>query len=60
MADDVTNWRKSSLSAYNGNCAEVGSTPGAVCVRDSKHPHSPVLTVSASTWRQFTSQLKTR
>ena len=68
-------WRKSSWSAYNGDCVEVAwrmssrcqqrecvktaRAPGAVLVRDSKHPGGPVLPVGAIAWREFTASLKT-
>ena len=35
--DPVTNWRKSTRSQAQNGCVEVGSAPGVVGVRDSKH-----------------------
>ena len=53
-------WRKSSYSGNNGgNCVEVArNLPGAVAVRDSKHPDGPALVVSPAAWRSFTEALK--
>lgn len=51
-------WRKSSWSAYNGNCAEVAALPdGKVGVRDSKDP-GPVLAFAPAAWREFTGRVK--
>jgi len=60
MSDAMfTDWRKSSLSFANGNCAEVGSGSGAVGVRDSKQDGTgPVLRFAANSWREFTSAVK--
>jgi len=47
----VMNWRKSSHSGGNGaECVEVGESPGAVLVRDSKDPDGARLTVTAKAW----------
>jgi hypothetical protein len=40
----TTTWRKSSYSAASNNCVELATTPGAVHVRDSKHPEAGYLT----------------
>lgn len=37
----ITNWRKSSRSAGDGNCVEVGRTDTAVGFRDTKQAHLP-------------------
>jgi uncharacterized protein DUF397 len=59
---DVAGWRKSSYSGNNGgNCAEAGSAPGAVLVRDTRQAgHGPVLQFGASAWRAFADQVKQR
>ena len=50
MTDD---WRKSSFSAYNGNCAEVRIVNGMVQVRDSKNRSGPVLSFTPAEWASF-------
>jgi uncharacterized protein DUF397 len=49
-------WRKSSYSGGSGgNCVEVATNlPGLVAVRDSKHPHGPVLILTPAQWRALT------
>ena len=56
-------WRKSRASNPNGACAEVGSAPGAVLVRDTKQAHLPdgqrgMLAFSPAAWDKFTAGLK--
>ena len=52
-------WRKSSHSGQTGNCVEVaGNLPGAVAVRDSQDPVSPVLIVSPAAWRALTRKVR--
>lgn len=55
-----TVWRKSSFSAYNGNCVEVADLgAGAVGVRDSKAPlHGSVLQFSRADWVAFLADVK--
>jgi len=51
-------FRKSSYSAYNGNCAEVATLPdGRVGVRDSKDPW-PVLSFTPGAWGAFLAAVK--
>lgn len=56
---DVT-WRKSSWSAYNGNCVEVGSLgESLVAVRDTKEAGcGATLTFEAEAWGSFINALK--
>lgn len=56
----VGNWRKSSFSAYNGNCVEIADLgAGAVGVRDSKvGQHAPVLQFSRADWAAFIAGIK--
>ncbi|MDQ6740289.1 MAG: DUF397 domain-containing protein [Actinomycetota bacterium] len=56
----VGNWRKSSFSAYNGNCVEIADLGvGAVGVRDSKAGlHGPALRFSRADWAAFLADLK--
>jgi Domain of unknown function (DUF397). len=52
-------WKKSSYSgSEGGNCVEVAAVRGAVAVRDSKDPSSPVLLFAPDAWRSFLSDLK--
>jgi hypothetical protein len=53
-------WRKSSWSAYNGNCVEVGSLGGGlVAVRDTKEAGcGPALTFGPEAWGSFINALK--
>ena len=53
-------WRKSSWSAYNGNCVEVGSLDGGlVAVRDTKEAGcGPVLVFDEASWRSFIDHVK--
>jgi hypothetical protein len=48
-------WRKSSWSAYNGNCVEAASLPsGAIAVRDTKDAGcGPVLMLGYVAWGSF-------
>lgn len=49
-------WRKSSRSVNNGNCAEVGSSPAGVVVRDTADPDGNVLAFTAEAWSAFTAK----
>lgn len=53
-------WRKSTFSAYNGNCVEVADFgSGCVGVRDSKAvPGGPVLQFGQADWADFLTRLK--
>uniref|UniRef100_A0AAU3GNT3 DUF397 domain-containing protein n=1 Tax=Streptomyces sp. NBC_01401 TaxID=2903854 RepID=A0AAU3GNT3_9ACTN len=47
-------WFKSSYSSGGGGeCVEVATPATHVCVRDSKQPSGPVLTVEPDTWAGF-------
>ena len=48
-------WRKSSLSAYNGSCVQVARLlAGEVGVRDTKdHAAGPVLVFNQAEWNAF-------
>jgi hypothetical protein len=52
-------WRKSSYSGNGGaNCVDAGNAPGMVLIRDTAHPDSGTLTLSADAWRAFTAYVK--
>ncbi|MFF5494602.1 DUF397 domain-containing protein [Streptomyces aquilus] len=49
-------WFKSSYSSgEGGQCLEVAASPGTICLRDSKNPTGPHLTLSPTTWSAFLS-----
>ena len=50
-------WVKSSYSS-TGNCVEVAGKPGRVLIRDTKDQSGPVLSVNATAWCRFTSQMR--
>jgi hypothetical protein len=60
MAELTPGWRKSSYSmdSGNANCVEVGSAPGTVLVRDTINRDGDTLSVSASAWSTFISDVK--
>jgi|HubBroStandDraft_4_1064222.scaffolds.fasta_scaffold1296237_1 hypothetical protein len=51
-------WRKSSYSADQGNCAEAASAAGRVLVRDTKDRKGVTLTIPAQAWHAFTAQVR--
>jgi Domain of unknown function (DUF397) len=53
-------WRKASKSGNGGgNCVEEATLPdGSHLVRDSKNPDGARLTVSATTWQAFMTEIK--
>jgi hypothetical protein len=59
VSQDVV-WRKSSWSAFNGDCVEVaGLGGGLIGVRDSKdRAGGSVLVISSSAWQAFLNSLK--
>ncbi|MFC5723831.1 DUF397 domain-containing protein [Streptomyces gamaensis] len=48
-------WRKSNYSHHDGgDCVEtLLDIPTLVPIRDSKHPHGPILAVPAPAWATF-------
>ena len=61
VSHDVV-WRKSSWSAFNGDCVEVaGLGGGLIGVRDSKdrdRTGRSVLIISSDTWQAFLDSIK--
>ncbi len=51
-------WRKSSHSAYNGNCVEAAAAGIHVLVRDSKHPGGLPLEFTPRQWHAFLDRVK--
>jgi hypothetical protein len=51
-------WRKSSYSAENGNCAEAAPAAGSVLVRDTQDRDGITLTIPAGAWHAFTARIK--
>jgi hypothetical protein len=50
--DDLT-WRKARRSGEEGDhCVELASLPGAIAVRDSKHPDAGHLTFRCESLRK--------
>jgi len=54
LGNPLQAWVKSSLSMYNGNCAEVaGLDHEVIRVRDSKNPRGGVLSFTPAEWDAF-------
>ncbi|GAA4541249.1 DUF397 domain-containing protein [Amycolatopsis samaneae] len=52
-------WHKSSHSGSNGGaCVEVAASDQYTAVRDSKAPHTGMLTVRPAAWHAFTRTLR--
>jgi Domain of unknown function (DUF397) len=51
-------WRKSSHSGANGNCAEVGQDDTEIGVRDSEDPDGTVLVFGPVAWTAFLAGLR--
>ncbi|MGP4016343.1 DUF397 domain-containing protein [Saccharopolyspora sp. 5N708] len=52
-------WRKSSWSAQETDCVEVGRAGDGAAVRDSKHRAAGYFTVSDVQWRSFIAGVRT-
>jgi hypothetical protein len=57
MAEQATNWRKSSASATGEQCVEAGSADGTIAVRDTQDREGYTLQVPAAAWSRFIKSL---
>ncbi|GAA4860187.1 DUF397 domain-containing protein [Saccharopolyspora cebuensis] len=60
VCHDFAGWRKSSHSGAEGDCVEVGTAPGVVGVRDSKHRDGAVLVFGRASWQRFITAMSER
>ncbi|WP_215541426.1 DUF397 domain-containing protein [Amycolatopsis sp. CA-230715] len=51
-------WRASSHSGGNGECVEVGTSPVAVLIRDTKQRGGGSLRMDSRPWRAFLAELR--
>lgn len=58
MTEHPTGWRKSSRSAKQTNCVEVGQVGEAAAVRDSKDRDAGFFVVPDARWRSFVAGVK--
>jgi len=58
MTAQPAGWRKSSRSAQETDCVEVGRVGDQAAVRDSKNRTAGHFTVSGVQWRSFVAEIK--
>ncbi|APU12862.1 MULTISPECIES: DUF397 domain-containing protein [Actinoalloteichus] len=51
-------WKTSTRTAGNGNCVEVGISPGLVGIRDTKNPDGGTLVVDQHAFAAFVASVK--
>jgi hypothetical protein len=51
-------WRKARSSGHNGGCVEVANLPGAIAVRDSRHPEGGAHVVGRAAFAEFIADVK--
>ncbi len=56
----MMNWRKSSCSASDADCVEVGGLAGRIAVRDTKNRAGGNITVGAGSWSRFLETVRDR
>jgi hypothetical protein len=54
--NNVSTWRKSTLSGADANCVEIARAPEAAAIRDSKNPDGPHLVLSLTAFRALLKQ----
>ena len=57
---DTITWKKSSLSAHNGGCVEIGTglSGNRVALRDSKRPGGGTHTASIAAFAAFLNDVR--
>ncbi|AOS64175.1 DUF397 domain-containing protein [Actinoalloteichus hymeniacidonis] len=55
---ELTGWHKSTRSAHQGGCVEVGDAPGVVGIRDTKNRAAGTLVVDRVTFSAFLDAIK--
>lgn len=58
FATPAPQWRRSRHCGASNTCVEVAPVVGAVHVRDSKHPHMPVLTLTPAAFAALLDAIK--
>ena len=58
MSNQPSNWRKSSRSAQQTDCVEIGCVPGGAAVRDTKDRAAGYFTATTGQWSAFVDAVK--